>query len=82
MFLFSCCTQIDSNEGYELRAKHSKQQQYSVISNIDHQSIDYQTQVLKVKKSQYRELVMKYRNSREMWEDQEFPHNGKSLGDI
>ena len=65
MFLFSCCTQIDTNNEYEFRAKSIKQKQYSIISALDHQNqpVDSQTQVLKVKKSQYQELVKKYKNS-------------------
>lgn len=38
--------------------------------------------MLKVKKSDYNELVKQYRNTKTLWEDQEFAHNDSSFGEI
>lgn len=53
MFLFSCCTEVNNNEGYEIRAKSTKQGEFSVLKSLDNgkKPIDAGTQVLKVKKS-------------------------------
>ncbi len=71
MFLFSCCTQFDNNEAYELRAKNQTQKEFQVIKNINNSVnlIPFDTQVLKVKKSSYHDLVKQYANTTNMWED-------------
>lgn len=53
MFLFSCCTQFDNNEAYELRAKNQTQKEFQVIKNINNSVnlIPFDTQVLKVKEN-------------------------------
>ena len=44
--------------------------------------IEENTQVLKVKKSQYQELIQVYQKGNHLWEDPEFPHNQQSFGYI
>lgn len=85
MFLFSCCTEVSNSDGYELRTKKHDQNSFDVMKTQDRISkkiVEEQTQVLKVKKSQYQELIKLHKNSSQPWEDHEFMHNSRSLGSI
>ena len=85
MFLFSCCTEVSNSDGYELRTKKHDQNSFDVMKTQDRISkriVEEQTQVLKVKKSQYQELIKLHKNSSQPWEDHEFMHNSRSLGNI
>ena len=83
MFLFSCCTEATNNESYEIRTKKHHQTTFEVMKaqdRLNKKQVESETQVLKVKKSQFKELLKLHNNSKQLWEDPEFPPLPKSLG--
>jgi hypothetical protein len=72
MFLFGCCTEAGNTDGYEIRIRENRQKDFKVLKAQERykkQSIEPNTQVLKVKKSQYQDLIELYRKGNHLWED-------------
>lgn len=85
MFLFSCCTEAQNSEVYQLRTKNNNQFNYSILDPLDTRTTKpfaSSTQVIKVKTSDYQQLIKQYKNTNNLWEDYQFPHNSNSLGEI
>lgn len=72
-----------NKEVYEVTTKNNNNTKKVTYTEIDHQkSFHSSVQILKIKKSDYRDLVSQYDGSKNKWEDISFPPNEISVGEI
>ena len=81
--MFFCCGEdVDNKEVYEVRANNQSVKIYQDMDCTHAPKMHSNVQVIKIKKSDYKELVNIYKNSKERWEDNSFPPNKDSIGNI
>jgi hypothetical protein len=71
MFLF-CCGENRNQEVYQVRNKKARNSQTLTFDQIDKATASSflpHMQVIKIKRSDYPELVQQYQKSKEKWED-------------
>lgn len=85
MFLFKCCQEFNTGQGYQLQRRSTPRDSSFVTSlkTVDAGQLhDDQYNILKIKKSDYDELFHEFKDSKKKFIDQLFPASESSLGVI
>jgi len=85
MFLFKCCQEFNTGQGYQLQRREAPKDSSFVTSlkTLDPGQLhDDQFNILKIKKSVYDELFHEFSDSKKKFIDQLFPASEGSLGTI
>ena len=83
--MFFCCGDNKNQEIYTVKNKKVRNSTVATYDEIDDKtakSFLSHMQVLKIKRSDYRELVEQFKKRKDLWEDVMFPPTAISLGDI
>lgn len=65
--MFFCCSEVESKEVYEMRTHSKKGVETKIFSNINleqHRKLSPDVQILKIQRSDYAELVKKYKGTK------------------
>ncbi len=76
MFLFKCCQEFNTGQGYQLERRKAPKDCSFVTSlkTVDSEQLhDDQYNIIKIKKSDYDELFHEFKDSKKKFIDQLFP---------